>query len=78
MVDIICFDLTQKMPFQLKRGPMTEAIKKGIMFEINYSDALEGTFIYQYCFIFNKINHQEEWCSQMPFSWLTQQKIKIF
>jgi ribonuclease P/MRP protein subunit RPP1 len=30
------------MPFKLKRGPVTEAIKKGIMFEICYSAAIEG------------------------------------
>jgi len=41
MVDILCFDLTEKLPFALKRGVVTEAIKKGIMFEISYSQAIE-------------------------------------
>lgn len=41
-VDIISFDLNDKLPFHLKRGPVTEAIKKGIMFEICYSQAVEG------------------------------------
>jgi len=41
-VDIISFDLTEKLPFHLKRGPVTEAIKKGIMFEVTYSQAIEG------------------------------------
>lgn len=41
VVDIITFDLTEKLPFHLKRGPVTEAIKKGIMFEVTYSQAIE-------------------------------------
>jgi len=39
--DILTFDMTEKVPIQLKRGLVTEAIKKGIMFEINYSQAIE-------------------------------------
>jgi RNase P subunit p30. len=33
------------MPFKLKRGPVTEAIKKGIMFEICYSQGIEGIIL---------------------------------
>jgi len=37
--------LSEKLPFHLKRGPVTEAIKKGIMFEISYSQSIEGPFL---------------------------------
>jgi len=45
VVDIICFDLKDKLPIKLKRGPVTEAIKKGIMFEITYSPAIEDATV---------------------------------
>lgn len=41
-MDIITFDLTEKLPYQLKRGQVTEAMKKGIVFELSYSQAIEG------------------------------------
>ncbi len=41
-IDIITFNLTEKLPFNLKRGPVSEAINKKIMFEINYSEAISG------------------------------------
>jgi ribonuclease P/MRP protein subunit RPP1 len=41
-VDIITFDLTQRLPVQLKIPKVREAIKRGIYFEINYSAALIG------------------------------------
>jgi hypothetical protein len=42
MFDIYTFDLSVKMPFFLKRGQLTELLKRGIHFEINYSSAIEG------------------------------------
>jgi len=45
VVDIITFDLTEKLPYKLKRGQVTEAIKKGIMFELSYSQAIEDMSI---------------------------------
>jgi ribonuclease P/MRP protein subunit RPP1 len=41
-VDIITFDLSEKMPYFLKRGPITEAIKKGMVFEITYNEMVSG------------------------------------
>ena len=42
-IDIITFDLAQRMPVQLKIPKVREAISRGIHFEITYSSALTGT-----------------------------------
>eukprot|EP00742_Colponemidia_sp_Colp-10_P003196 GILJ01003405.1.p2 GENE.GILJ01003405.1~~GILJ01003405.1.p2 ORF type:complete len:200 (+),score=31.38 GILJ01003405.1:1876-2475(+) len=38
--DIICFDLSQRLPFYIKRPPVGQALERGIYFEITYSSAL--------------------------------------
>lgn len=45
-VDIVTFDLSEKLPYFLKRGPITEAIKKGMMFEITYNEMVSGVRSY--------------------------------
>ena len=37
LVDVICFDLTEKLPFYLKRPAINVALSKGIFFEVDYS-----------------------------------------
>lgn len=41
-VDIITFDLAQRIPVQLKIPKVREAVQRGVYFEINYSAALTG------------------------------------
>lgn len=41
-MDIITFDLAQRIPIQLKIPKVREAIQRGLYFEINYSAALTG------------------------------------
>lgn len=38
--DIICFDINEKLPFNLKGKMLKEAINRGITFEISYSSAI--------------------------------------
>lgn len=40
IADIISLDLSQKLPFVLKNGPVQHAIKRGLFFEIRYGAAL--------------------------------------
>ncbi|KAL4435844.1 hypothetical protein ABPG74_015812 [Tetrahymena malaccensis] len=39
--DILCFDMSERLPFIPKRGWIQEAVRKGISFEICYSEAIE-------------------------------------
>jgi RNase P/RNase MRP subunit p30 len=41
--DIITFDCFDKLPFIPKLNIVQEMVKAGIYFEINYSDAIQGT-----------------------------------
>ena len=38
------FEITEKIPFILKRNQIHELIKKGIVLEILYSDSIAGQF----------------------------------
>ena len=41
MVDIITFDYNERL-FKIKHNLLAEASKRGIFFELNYSDAIEN------------------------------------
>ena len=43
--DIVTFDCFDKLSFIPKRNIVSELINKGIYFELNYSDALQGIII---------------------------------
>ncbi|ETW06127.1 hypothetical protein, variant [Aphanomyces invadans] len=42
-VDLISFDMTCRLPFQLRKPMVDLAIKRGIYFEVKYMQALGGT-----------------------------------
>lgn len=44
-LDIITFDLSQKLDYKLKKTPLQAAITRGIYFELNISAALSGIFL---------------------------------
>jgi hypothetical protein len=41
-VDIISLDLSRKLPFHIKRAPVTLAISRGLFFEMCYSPSIRG------------------------------------
>lgn len=66
--------MNEKLPFMLKRGPVTEAIKKGIMFELCYSSSIYGKIMLLFSF---QILSPEDLHSQMQFKSLKLPKEKI-
>ncbi|TYZ65604.1 hypothetical protein PybrP1_010514 [[Pythium] brassicae (nom. inval.)] len=49
-VDVITFDITNRMPFQLKRPWVDAAIKRGVFFEIMYAPSLSDSAGRRYFF----------------------------
>lgn len=41
-IDVIYFDLTQRLPFPLKFQPIGVAIDRGVMFELGFASTLKG------------------------------------
>lgn len=40
--DIISFDMSEKLPYMLKRNPVYEAIRKGKYFELSYGSLFDS------------------------------------
>lgn len=41
-VDIIAIDMSRRLPFRFRPGPVLAAVKRGVHFEICYAAALRG------------------------------------
>eukprot|EP00455_Lapot_gusevi_P041291 TRINITY_DN4772_c0_g2_i2.p1 TRINITY_DN4772_c0_g2~~TRINITY_DN4772_c0_g2_i2.p1 ORF type:complete len:334 (+),score=50.82 TRINITY_DN4772_c0_g2_i2:71-1072(+) len=47
-VDIICLDMSQKLPFYIKRPSVNRALERGIYFEIQYGDAIRDSKLFRH------------------------------